>query len=954
MTNRLHRINYADTSEDISDPLTFQITNIKADDYTDDDDNSNYRIQIFGLTLAGITVHLIVDDFLPFFYIEVPDEYNELQMKVLLKNIKERLDRRDNEGDNLITTQCKFVKKEKLMGFTNHKKFKFIKMVFKTHKTMKKCSYIFNYSPFNKYTLHEINIEPFMRFFHITNIEPAGWITIKNFDQIDYESSNSTCFIRIDGKYKTIEPSKKDLGLAPIMCCAFDIECTSTDGGFPDPTRPDDECIMIASIFRKYPDTKSFLKVVHTIKKCSKINDKDTVVIECETEEGLLLKWRKMIQTMDPDYIYGYNSNGFDWAYIHERAKRYDSYSKFMKMSRNKDEICEYKEKKLSSSAMGDNIHKFIEMNGRIIIDVMKEVQKNHKLDMYKLDFVAEHFLESNKVDLSPQQLFANYKKGTPKLIKEIAVYCIQDTELCNDLVWKLNFIINAMKMANVCSVPAEYLFYRGQGVKIFSLVSKECRNAGIIVPVIKKPYNLSQAEEEKRKEEARYEGATVLDTDGGLYYEPVVVLDFNSLYPNCMKGWNISHDTIVLDSRYDNLPNLKYDDISYVDYDGETTTCRFVQTDDGDKNKGIFPIILDKLLSTRKSYKTEMKKVAEETFQWLLLNGSQLAYKVVANSCYGQCGATTSPIYFKKIAACTTAKGRELLKIAKTAGENSPYNVECIYGDTDSNFYLCKGLEGKSDLEKVIAAMEIGIALSVIINKVIGKPNIINFAYEKVLFPLLLLTKKRYFGILFGNDPKVGIQIVMGLALKRRDTCPFAKNVMQGVLDRIADKQTVGILKFIEKMNKQLIADQVEYDQLRMSQTLKAEYKQAPAHKYLADRMRARGETVNSNDRIAYIFAMHPPVYNTRGTPVKKQVKDIIEEISYAKEQGISYDPEEYIERQIRTPVEQILKHIVDDPKKIFDDAILMIREKKYEKYGQPVKALTKKQKEKLEKEGA
>ena len=30
--------------------------------------------------------------------------------------------------------------------------------------------------------------------------------------------------------------------------------------------------------------------------------------------------------------------------------------------------------------------------------------------------------------------------------------------------------------MANVCSVPLAYIFLRGQGVKIFSLVSKECR----------------------------------------------------------------------------------------------------------------------------------------------------------------------------------------------------------------------------------------------------------------------------------------------------------------------------------------------------------------------------------------------------------------------------------------------------------------------------------------------
>ena len=41
-------------------------------------------------------------------------------------------------------------------------------------------------------------------------------------------------------------------------------------------------------------------------------------------------------------------------------------------------------------------------------------------------------------------------------------------------------------------------------------------------------------------------------------------------------------------------------------------------------------------------------------------MDGLQLAYKITANSVYGQMGAKTSSIFFKKIAACTTAIGRE------------------------------------------------------------------------------------------------------------------------------------------------------------------------------------------------------------------------------------------------------------------------------------------------------
>jgi DNA polymerase delta subunit 1 len=44
-----------------------------------------------------------------------------------------------------------------------------------------------------------------------------------------------------------------------------------------------------------------------------------------------------------------------------------------------------------------------------------------------------------------------------------------------------------------------------------------------------------------------KYEGATVLDPNIGLYLDiPVSVLDFASLYPSSMIAENISHDTFV------------------------------------------------------------------------------------------------------------------------------------------------------------------------------------------------------------------------------------------------------------------------------------------------------------------------------------------------------------------------------------------------------------------------
>ena len=196
----------------------------------------------------------------------------------------------------------------------------------------------------------------------------------------------------------------------------------------------------------------------------------------------------------------------------------------------------------------------------------------------------------------------------------------------------KLEIIANNVGMANVCSVPMSWIFMRGQGVKIFSLVAKECKKDGFIIPVVRLPdskkkridvvdetdepqsdeennvIDADSDEENELDDEAGYEGAIVLEPKTGIYIDtPVSVLDYASLYPSSMISENISHDAIVLDAKYDNLPGVVYEDIPYDIYevDGDEKrkvgekVCRFVQPP-GDE-KGVIPNILMHLLKQRK-----------------------------------------------------------------------------------------------------------------------------------------------------------------------------------------------------------------------------------------------------------------------------------------------------------------------------------------------------------------
>ena len=78
-----------------------------------------------------------------------------------------------------------------------------------------------------------------------------------------------------------------------------------------------------------------------------------------------------------------------------------------------------------------------------------------------------------NKDDISPQELFNKHKFGGPEDRGMIAKYCVMDCELCIHLLLMLDFIPNNIGMSNVCSVPQPYIFLRGQGIKVQSIVTK-------------------------------------------------------------------------------------------------------------------------------------------------------------------------------------------------------------------------------------------------------------------------------------------------------------------------------------------------------------------------------------------------------------------------------------------------------------------------------------------------
>jgi DNA polymerase elongation subunit (family B) len=691
------------------------------------------------------------------------------------------------------------------------------------------------------------------------------------------------------------------------------------------------------------------------------LTDKSRVVVECyDTEKEVLLAWQELITRNDPDVVVGYNIFGFDFKFLYERSLETGCSEDFCQLGRLKGLIEQLHVQELSSKGMGDNSLRYIPMNGRVLIDLYKIIQKEYKLDSYKLDRVCHKYLYKEKLDLPPQEIFI-LQKGQSHDRKTIAVYCLIDCILCNRLLLKLEIIGNNMAMANVCKVPFPYLFLRGQGVKIFSLVADFCSNEGFLIPVLPKADPLN---------DDKFEGAIVLKPFIGIYFTPIAVADFNSLYPSSMISENLSHDSFVKKGgKYDNLPGYEYVDIEYDIYKWTTLpgkkkkikvkigveTSRYAQLPNG--KKSILPQILISLLSSRKDAKQKMDSETDP-FKKAIWNGLQLAYKITANSLYGQTGAKTSPINKTEIAASTTAIGRQMIMFSKKHVETKYSNVivkidtgkgkdgkpiinkytgmtihlrntYCVYGDTDSIFikfdmWTPEGEQIKG-LDAVFLSMELCVQASREISLQLKKPQ--NLESEKIIYPFILFAKKRYHGHYYKKMMSEKFEVnSMGIALKRRDYAPIVKIIYGGALDIIMNEHDLDkAFQFIKDQFIKVLTGEFGVEEFIISKTLKSYYKKPNqiAHNVLANRQAQRdpGARFQSNDRVPYLFMVHP-------NPSKDHLQgDKIETPSFIKQNNRKINYRMYLEKQIMNPITQIFDLVkgFENSEKVFTNIIDM-----------------------------
>lgn len=198
-----------------------------------------------------------------------------------------------------------------------------------------------------------------------------------------------------------------------------------------------------------------------------------------------------------------------------------------------------------------------------------------------------------------------------------------------------------------------------------------------------------------------------------------------------------------------------------------------------------------------------------------------------------------------------------------------------------------------------------------------------------QVIYPFLLLSKKRYVGGYY-EDESLSCKIKhMGVVLKRRDNAPIVKHFYAGVVDILLrhidspefiayrqENPNVDVRsymihlaqQFVRKEAQKLLQGEFEMERFIVTKSLSAEYKDPDriAQRVLADRANERGtDNFQSNDRVAYIVVQ---------TQDKKALQgERIETPSFVIENDLKIDYGHYISKAIEKPVSQIFALLLE-----------------------------------------
>lgn len=639
----------------------------------------------------------------------------------------------------------------------------------------------------------------------------------------------------------------------------------------------------------------------------SSITLKNTTVLFANSELEIINTLIKIVKTLDPDVLSGYEVNNKSWGYLFQRSKSMYDYDVCDLIGR----VTSNKSGKYSENKWAATHTSAITVVGRHVFNIWRILRNEINLNKYTLENVVFHTIH-HRLPFYEYQTLTKWFKSISATERALSIrYHLDRVIYSIKIINNQELITRTCEQARIVGIDFYSVFYRGSQYKVEAILARLTKAENFLM--------ISPSRKQVGEQNALECLPLIMEPDTRMYTSPVVVLDFQSLYPSIMIAYNYCYSTCLgRINRWRGRNKLGFTDLNLPSgllksFEKDITIAPngmiYVKPNN---RKSLLAKMLTEILDTRVMIKDGMSSNKSNASFQKLMNNRQLALKLIANVTYGYTSASFSGrMPCVEIADSIVQSGRETLEAAIDFIQKTPrWGAEVVYGDTDSLFVH---LPGRSKDQAFAIGREIAEEITA------KNPPPIKLKFEKIYFPCILQTKKRYVGNMYETESQINpVFDAKGTETVRRDGTPVLQEIEHNTLSILFNTRDLSKVKtYLISQWTHVLSGAVNIEDFCFAKEVKlGTYKGIgpPGAKVAINRIAYDAKaTPQHRERIPYVVVS--------GAPGSRLIDRCVDPRILLETPGMYLDAEYYIVKHLIPPLDRILSLVGTSAKRWFEE---------------------------------
>ncbi|KXG46096.1 C4-type zinc-finger of DNA polymerase delta [Penicillium griseofulvum] len=644
----------------------------------------------------------------------------------------------------------------------------------------------------------------------------------------------------------------------------------------------------------------------------AKISKALTIDVEHEpTELDLINRFIDLVRYHDPDIITGYEVHNASWGYVIERARKKYDFDICEELSRTKS----HSNGRFGKEAdqWGFNHSSSVRITGRHMFNIWRAMKGELNLLQYTMENVVFHVLHRRIPHYSPKDLTQWHQSGKPRNILKVVEYFSSRVQMNLEILEANELAPRTSEQARLLGIDFASVISRGSQFKVESLMFRIAKPENFIL--------VSPSRKQVGQQNALECLPLVMEPQSDFYTSPLLVLDFQSLYPSVMIAYNYCYSTFLGRAMH----WRGRDKMGFMDYKRQPRLLELLidkiniapngmMYAKQEVRQSLLAKMLSEILETRVMVKNGMKADKDDRALQRLLNNRQLALKLIANVTYGYTSASFSGrMPCSEIADSIVQTGRETLEKAIAFIHSiERWGAEVVYGDTDSLFVYLKGRTRDQ-------AFDIGEEIAEAVTNLNPRP--IKLKFEKVYHPCVLLAKKRYVGFKYEHrNQKEPDFDAKGIETVRRDGTPAEQKIEEKALKTLFRTADLSQVKsYFQRQCAKIMQGRISIQDFCFAREVRlgtySEHGTLPAGamistKRMLEDPRSEPQT---GERVPYVVVT--------GAPGSRLVDRCVSPQTLLHDAHLELDAEYYITKNIIPPLERIFNLVGANVRQWYDE---------------------------------